>query len=86
MSGPSIQPFFIFSPDYMSWEDWNGSLLVFYSELGFPYSSEENWRETAQAVSANPAMATYPAPSPDKYDDWQTWAKDLTEIVNGQSY
>ena len=86
MSGPSIQPFFIFSPDYMSWEDWNGNLLVFYSELGFPYSSEENWRDTALAVAGNPAMATYPAPSPDKYEDWQTWAKDLTEIVNGQSY
>ena len=86
MSGPSIQPFFVFSPDFMSWEDWNGNLLMYYSQLTFPYNTEENWRQTAQAIAENPAMASYPAPSPDQYEDWQSWAKDLTEIVNGQSY
>lgn len=86
MSGPSIQPFFVFSPDFMSWEDWNGNLLIYYSELAFPYNTEENWRETALAIASNPAMAAYPAPSPEQYEDWHTWAKDLTEIVNGQTY
>lgn len=86
MSGLSIQPFFVFNPDFMSWEDWNGNLLISYSELAIPYNTEENWRETAQAVSASPAMATYPAPSPDGYEEWQQWAKDFTEIINGQSY
>ena len=86
MSGPSVQPFFIFTPEFMSWEDWNGNLLISYSELALPYHAEEDWRETAQAVAGNPAMATYPVASPDNYDNWQDWAKDFTEIVNGQSY
>lgn len=86
MSAPSIQPFFIFAPDFMSWEDWNGNLLISYGELNIPYNVEENWQETARMLSSNTAMAAYPTPHPDGYDDWRKWAKDFTEIVNGQSY
>lgn len=86
MSGPSIQPFFIFNPDFMSWEDWNGNLIISYGELNIPFSSEENWKTTASVLTSNTAMSAYPVPHPDNYDSWQQWAKDFTEIVNGKSY
>lgn len=86
MSGPSIQPFFIFSPDFMSWEDWNGNLIISYGELNIPYTPEEDWQTTAQVIASNTAMEAYPVPNPDNYENWQQWAKDFTEIVNGQSY
>lgn len=86
MSGPSIQPFFIFSPDFMSWEDWNGNILISYGELNIPYNTEDNWKNTAAVMSGNPAFASYPIPDPEGYENWQKWAKDFTEIVNGQSY
>ena len=86
MSDLSVQPFFIFSPDFMSWEDWNGNLLISYGELAFPYNTEDDWQQTAKAVAGNPAMAAYPVPDPDTYEDWRVWANDFTEVLNGQSY
>ena len=70
----------------MSWEDWNGNLLVSYGELNIPYNTEDNWQETASVLASNTAMAAYPVPAPGEYDDWRQWAKEFTEIVNGQSY
>lgn len=86
MSGPSIQPFFIFNPDFMSWEDWNGNVIISYGELNIPYTDEENWQTTAKVLCSNTALSTYPVAHPDGYDDWRKWARDFTEIINGQSY
>jgi len=70
----------------MSWEDWNGNLAIYYGELHIPFTSEDEWQVTARVLAGNTAFAAYPIPHPDGYDDWQRWAKDFTEIVNGQSY
>lgn len=86
MTKPSIQPFFIFNPDYMSWEDYNGNLAISYGELNIPFTAEDDWKITAQVLTSNTAFSSYPIAHPDSYDSWQKWAKDFTEIVNGQSY
>jgi len=31
-------------------------------------------------------FGSYPVPSPDTYDEWQAWAKDFTQIINGPAY
>jgi len=77
--------FFPFTPDYMSWEDWNGNLLGFYSEEPIPYTSEEGWMIVASNMAQLPIFAKYPIPDPDGYENWQTWANDFTMIVNGPS-
>lgn len=88
MSAPSIQVHFPFVPDYMSWDDWTGNMALYYGQWHIPFTSEEDWKTTARVLAGNTAFASYPIAHPDNYadDDWQTWAKDFTEIVNGQSY
>ena len=86
MSGPSVQPFFIFTPEFMSWEDWNGNLAIYFGQLNIPFTDETDWQTTAKVIASNTAMSSFPVPHPDGYDDWQQWAKDFTEIVNGPSY
>lgn len=81
MSAPN--QFFPFVPDYMSWEDWNGNLLVFYSEEPIPYDSEDGWMQVANNIAQLPTFAKYPIPDPDAYPDWQTWAREFSLIVNG---
>ena len=75
--------FFPFNPDYMSWEDWNGNLLVYYSENPIPYHPEEDWMLTASSVAGLPDFAKYPVPSPETFPDWQSWANEFTLIING---
>jgi len=81
----AFQEFFPCIPDYMSWEDWNGNLIIYYSQEPVPYSEELFWQETAKGITELPTFAAYPVPDPSEYADWQTWAKEFTEIINGPS-
>lgn len=86
MTKPSIQQFFPFSPEYSSWDDWNGNLAISYGELNIPFNPEDDWKTTAQLVSGNTAFAAYPIPSPETFDNWQDWATQFGQAINGQSY
>lgn len=86
MSDLSLQRHFPFLPDYMSWEDWNGNLAIYFGQLNIPFTDETDWQTTAKVIAGDTAMSSFPVPHPDGYADWQQWAKDFTEIVNGQSY
>jgi hypothetical protein len=81
----AFQPFFPFIPTNMSWEDWNGNLAIYYSEELIPYNSEENWLETARNVAQLPTFSVYPVPDPTLFDEWQNWALEFTQIINGPS-
>jgi hypothetical protein len=81
----AFQQFFPCVPDYMSWEDWNGNLIMYYSQEPVPYSDEESWAMTAKSIAELPTFSVYPVPDPSEYANWQTWAKDFTEIINGPS-
>ena len=86
MTQQTIQKFFPFSSDYMSWDDWNGNVAIIYGELNVPFTTEENWKITAQLLSSNTALSEYPIPSPESYENWQDWADQFTQSINGQSY
>jgi hypothetical protein len=79
----ALQSFFPFTPDYMSWEDWNGNLVMFYGEEPIPALPEESWREVANNVAQLPTFLSYPVPDPQLYENWQNWAFEFTEIING---
>lgn len=81
----AFQQFFPCVPDYMSWEDWNGNLIIYYGQETVPYSEELSWQDTAKTIVELPTFAVFPVPDPGEYADWQTWAKDFTEIINGPS-
>jgi hypothetical protein len=81
----AFQPFFPFTPNGMSWEDWNGNLIMFYGQEPVAYHPEENWRETARGVSQLTTFEVYPVPDPDVYQNWQDWANEFTLIINGPS-
>jgi len=81
----AFQPFFPFTPNGMSWEDWNGNLIMFYGQEPVAYHLEENWRETARGVSQLTTFEVYPVPDPDVYQNWQDWANEFTLIINGPS-
>lgn len=81
----AFQQFFPFLPDNMTWQDWNGNLLMYFSQEPIPYTEEADWRMTAKNVAQLPTFLVYPIPDPDKFDNWQDWTKEFTLILNGPS-
>lgn len=80
------QNFFPFNPTNMSWSDWNGNLVMYYSEQPIPYTPDElDWKLTAKNVAQLPNFSVYPVPDPDLFDSWQNWASEFTLIINGPS-
>ena len=78
-----LQQFFPFIPDHMSWDSWNGNLIMWYSEEAIPFYPEKDWKKTGRFVAQTSAFSTYPVPDPDLFDNWQDWARDVTLIING---
>ena len=75
--------FLNFIPQENTWDIWNGNLCHFFSEQHIPYLPEEEWRTVAQVLVNNPVWASYNVPTPDGFDDWQSWALEFTLAVNG---
>ncbi len=81
----SIQQFFPFTPDYMSWDDWNGNMVIFFEEESIPVNDEINWKKTAAALGMLPTFQSYPIPDPELFATWQDWANEFTTMLNGPS-
>jgi len=81
----ALQDFFPFSPDYMSWDDWNGNLVIFFEEEAVPVNPEESWQQTAAAINQMPRFLSYALPDPTGFASWQDWADAFTALVNGPS-
>ncbi len=79
----ALESFFPFNPSYSTWEDWNGNLIMFYGEEPIPALPETEWKSVANNVAQLPTFLNYPVPSPDLYQNWQDWANEFTEIING---
>jgi hypothetical protein len=87
MSGRSpFQQFFPFLPDYSTWDDWVGNVIIFYGQHDIMTTPEEHWQEGAQHIAQSETFGAYPVPSPLTYDNWQDWAREFTEIINGKSH
>jgi len=82
----SIQEFFPFSPEYSSWEDYNGNLILFFSEEPIGVYPESEWKQTIKDMVNLPVFLSYPIPDPELYDKWQDWANDFSQVLNGPSY
>jgi hypothetical protein len=67
----------------MSWENWNGNFLHYFSEEPVMYSTEENWRQVAKNISQLTTFESYPVPDPEIFKTWQEWAAALSFILNG---
>lgn len=74
---------FPFGVDYMTWESWNGNFIQWFGEQPIPFNEEINWRETAAVIASLPQFAPYPLPMPDIFVNWQDWASEVTNILNG---
>jgi hypothetical protein len=83
MSG--TQPFFPFLPAYSTWDDWLGNVAIYYNQELIPLVDEPNWKEAAKDIVELSTFASYPVPRPERYEDWQQWATDFTEQINGPS-
>lgn len=79
------QEFFPFNPNGMSWENWNGNLVMYFAAQPIPYNSEEDWKITAKNVAQLPNFSVYPVPDPELFDKWDEWATQFTMILNGPS-
>lgn len=86
MGNPQFQQFFPVLPDYMTWEDWNGNLLIYYGQRNIEVDSELDWRAGAYNIVQSPIFGRYPVPDPSTFETWQDWAREFTEIINGPSY
>ena len=85
MSAPKTEAFFPFSPDYMSWEDWNGNMLHYFGEEPLPTSIEDDWKTIASQIAQLQTFSAYPVSDPENYENWQDWARDLAVSINGPS-
>ena len=81
-----IQDFFPFSPEYSTWEDYNGNLVVFFASEPIGVNSEENWKNTVADMVNLPRFMNYPIPDPNTYENWQDWANNFSQVLNGPSY
>jgi hypothetical protein len=79
----AINQFFPFSPDFNTWEHFNGGLLHYYGEEPIPMLSEDEWKQVALSVGQLATFINYPVPDPEMYDTWQDWTLAFTEIING---
>ena len=80
------QPFFPIGSDYMSWEDWNGNFIIYYGQENVPFTSEEEWKITANVIAGSATFSVFPIPLPDKFEAWQDWAQAVTQSINGKSH
>jgi hypothetical protein len=85
MTARPTQAFFPFVPDYSTWDEWNGNLVIYYGREPIMVDKEENWRSVADEVSSLATFAAYPVPAHDEFDTWQDWAREFTTIINGPS-
>lgn len=85
MSVLSATQYFPCSPEYSSWEDWNGSITIYFGQQPVGIFPEENWQEGANQIMNLATFAAYPVSSPDTFNSWQEWAANFTQIVNGPS-
>lgn len=69
----------------MEWANWNGNLLHYYGEEPLPYVDEDNWTILADYLVGLSTFANYGIPNSEGYEDWQDWAKDFIEAVNGST-
>lgn len=81
----AIQQFFPFIAEGSDWQNWNGNLILFYSQEPIPYMPEDDWKVVAKNVSQLPTFSSYPVPDPDLFEQWQDWANQFTLIINGPS-
>lgn len=81
----TLQSFFPINPQYMSWEDWNGNFLHYFSEEPIMYAPEERWKDVAKNIGQLTAFESYPVPDPDTFGSWQDWAIAFSLILNGSS-
>jgi hypothetical protein len=77
--------FFPFHPDYSSWEDYNGNLVLYYGQEAIAYNTEDNWQHTAQNIAQTPTFAQFPTPDPMTFNSWQDWAHEFSLIVNSRA-
>lgn len=80
----SIQIFFPMGTQNISWEDWNGSLLHYFSEEPIPYLPEAQWKEVANSLVQLAHFMPYGIPDPDNFLTWQEWGDLFTQSLNGK--
>ena len=85
MSVPSITQHFPFSPEYSTWEDWNGNITIYFGSQPIGITSEDEWQVGATQIMNLAVFASYPVSAPESFDNWQDWSSSFTQIVNGPS-
>ena len=78
------QSVFPFLPEYTTWENFNGNLVMYYGQEPVPYSDEANWVSTAKHIRQLPSFSSYLVPDPELYNTWQDWAHQFVLIINGK--
>ena len=86
MAKKSVQHLFPYVPDYMTWEEFNGNLLIQYSQENIHIDTEENWTSVAKGLVQSPTFAAYPTPNTDDFNTWQDWARAFITVINGPSH
>jgi len=82
----ALQDFFPCIPQYMTWEDWNCNVVLYFGAQPIAHGPETEWQSIAKNICQLPFFEVYPVPDPTLYNHWQDWATDFTLIINGPSH
>lgn len=58
---------------------------MFFGEEPIPYNDELNWKQTAASVAQLATFGAYPIPDPSLFENWQDWANEFGQVLNGPS-
>ena len=58
---------------------------MFYGEEPIPFNDELNWQQTASSVAQLSTFSVYPVPDPNQFENWQDWASEFGQVINGPS-
>lgn len=62
--------------------DWFDNLIIDYPYENLPILKDsENWQETASIIAATGEFSKRGCPSPDNYEEYEDWAKEVYAIM-----
>ena len=80
----NFQNVFPFLPQYTTWENFNGNLVMYYGQEPIPYNIEADWQITAKNIAQLPSFSSYLVPDPTLFSKWEDWANEFVLIINGK--
>jgi len=74
----------VYDPRYMEFDHWTALMCEQYAAQQLPIAGPDtDWREWGASLLAIDVFLNQGIPSPYAFDDWQSWAESVINVMNG---